>query len=60
MKVREKSISYAAAKNLREDILHKKITALERELDEITDAKKKQKPQLQTKLDTLNTVQKEP
>ena len=40
MKVREKSIAYAAAKNYKtkscEDILYKEISGLEKELDENT------------------------
>ena len=40
MKVKEQSISYAAAKNYktksREDIIYKEITRLEKELDENT------------------------
>ena len=55
MKVREKSISYAAAKNnktkLCEDILYKEITGLEKELDENTLLSDSQKLLLQSKLD---------
>ena len=55
MKVREKSISYAAAKKnktkLREDILYKEITGLEKELDENTLLSDSQKLLLQSKLD---------
>ena len=57
MKIREKSISYAAAKNFktksREDELHKVIVDLERELDGNIARSEVQKSLLQTKLDNL-------
>ena len=57
MKVREKSISYAAAKNFktksREDELHKVITDLEKDLDRNIAISEVQKSLLQTKLDNL-------
>ena len=59
MKVREKSIVYAAAKNYktksREDILYKEISGLEKELDENTALSDTQKWLLQSKLDNLRS-----
>ena len=59
MKVREKSIAYAAAKNYktksREDILYKEISGLEKELDENTALSDTQKSLLQSKLDNLRS-----
>ena len=63
MKVREKSISYAAAKNyktkFREDILYKEISSLEKELDENTALSYTQKALLQSKLDNLRSEMEE-
>ena len=57
MKVREKSISFAAAKNYktksRENIIYKEITRLEKELDENTARSEAEKSLLQSKLDNL-------
>ena len=59
MKVRKKSIAYAAAKNyktkFREDILYKEISGLEKELDENTALSDTQKSLLQSKLDNLRS-----
>ena len=55
MKVREKSVSYAAIKSSRirsrEDILYKKIADLEKKIDEKIFCAVEQMSQLQTKLD---------
>ena len=63
MKVREKSIAYAAAKNnktkSREDILYKEISYLEKELDENTALNDTQKSLLQSKLDNLRSEMEE-
>ena len=63
MKVREKSISYAAAKNyktkFREDILYKEISSLEKELDKNTALSDTQKSLLQSKLDNLRSEMEE-
>lgn len=63
MKVREKSISYAAAKNYktksREDILYKEISGLENELDENTALSDAQKSLLQSKLYNLRSEKDE-
>ena len=63
MKVREKSISYAAAKNyktkFREDILYKGISGLEKELDKNTALSDTQKTLLQSKLDNLRSEMEE-
>ena len=57
MKVGEKSISYATAKNhktkLREEILFKETSILEKELDENTGLSDTQKSLLQTSLENL-------
>ena len=63
MKVREKSISYATAKNhktkFREDILFKEISRLEKELDENTGLSDPQKLLLQSSLDNLKSEMEE-
>jgi len=63
MKVREKSIAYAAAKNYktksREDILYKELSGLEKELDENTALSDTQKSLLQSKLDNLRSEMEE-
>ena len=63
MKVREKSISYATARNhktkLREEILFKEISLLEKELDENTGLSDTQKSLLQTSLDNLKNEMEE-
>ena len=63
MKVREQSISYAAAKNYktksREDIIYKEITRLEKELDENTARSEAEKSLLQSKLDNLRNEMEE-
>ena len=63
MKVREQSISYAAAKNYktksREDIIYKEITRLEKELDENTARSDAEKSLLQSKLDNLRSEMEE-
>ena len=64
MKVREKSISYATAKNhktkFREaDILFKEISRLEKELDENTGLSDTQKSLLQSSLDNLKSEMEE-
>ena len=63
MKVREKSIAYAAAKNYKtkshKDILHKEISGLEKELDENTALSDTQKSLLQSKLDNLRSDMEE-
>ena len=63
MKVREKSIAYAAAKNnktkSREDTLYKEISYLEKELDENTALNDTQKSLLQSKLDNLRSEMEE-
>ena len=57
IKVREKLISYATAKNhktkIHEDILFKEISRLEKELDENTGLSDTQKSLLQSSLDSL-------
>jgi len=57
MKVREKSIAYAAAKNNKtkscEDILYKEISDLDKELDKNTALNDTQKSLLRSKLDNL-------
>ena len=63
VKVREKSIAYAAAKNYKtkshEDILYKEIIVLEKELDENTALSDTQKSLLQSKLDHLRSGMEE-
>ena len=63
MKVREKSISYATAKNhktkSREDILFKEISRLEKELDGNTGLSDTQKSLLQSSLDNLKSEMEE-
>ena len=63
MKVREQSISYAAAKKYktksREDIIYKEITRLEKELDENTPRSEAEKSLLQSKLDNLRNETEE-
>ena len=63
MKVREKSIAYATAKNYksksREDTLYKEISGLEKELDENTALNDTQKSLLQSKLDNLRREMEE-
>ena len=63
MKVREKSIVYAAAKNYktksREDILYQEITDLEKELDENTALSDTQLSLLQSKLENLRSEMEE-
>ena len=63
MKVREKSISYATAKNhktkLLEDILFKEISSLEKELGENTGLSETQKSLLQLSLDSLKSEMEE-
>ena len=62
MKVREKSIAFATAKNYktksREDTLYKEISGLEKELDENTALNDTQKSLLQSKLDNLRREMK--
>ena len=63
MKVREQSVSYAAAKNYktksREDIIYKEIARLEKELDENTARSEEEKSLLQSKLDNLRNEMEE-
>ena len=63
MKVREKSIAFATAKNYktksREDTLYKEISGLEKELDENTALNDTQKSLLQSKLDNLRREMEE-
>ena len=63
MKVKEKSILYATAKNhktkFHEDILFKAISRLEKELDENTGLSDTQKSLLQSSLDNLKSEMEE-
>ena len=63
MKVREKSIVYAAAENYKtkscEDILYKELSGLERELEKNTALRDTQKSLLQSKLDNLRSEMEE-